>query len=170
MNTKLKLHKKKLLYMGTLGLMLAINNSNVLAEENMFTKNDNNTYYRREQIYLIFDMKSGNCQEYLLNKKENNNYVLEEIYDIENNTVKFSDMVTKKEHEVYLNYLKNNPSIVFLEDLSEYFSNIDIKEYYTLNEIKFLEPYIFNRIANDYLDKVLSKWILPYLLKSFFLL
>ena len=157
MSIKLKLHKKKLLYMGVLGLMLTMNNSKCLSEEKLYYGKEKYHTYKRDQIYLIFDMKSGNCQEYLLNIRVNNDNVLEEIYDLDNCVIKFSDIVSKEEHDIYLRHLKNSSNIVFLEDLEDYFSNTSIKEYYTLDEIKFLEPYIFNIIENKYLEKVLSK-------------
>lgn len=45
-------------------------------------------------------------------------------------------------NEDYYNYLINNNYVVSLANLSNYVEGIETKEYYTLEEIKELEPQI----------------------------
>ncbi|MBQ8891849.1 MAG: hypothetical protein IJ068_03180 [Bacilli bacterium] len=156
----LKLKKKKLMYMGLLGMMLVMNgcknssnssdiNTQVEVLNKINLKIDNTFYYKKENVYLIYDMQSAKCKEYVINNHVNqNNLVVEEIYDIQNDTVVFSDMYENGEHDIYYRFLRNNPRVVFLDDLGDYFPNKKLKDYYSIDEIRFLEPYIYNAIVN----------------------
>lgn len=151
--------KKKLIALGLLGVMLGTtgcknnNNFNIdldTKSSNIINlKRGNQFYYNKENIYLLFDMKTGRCKEYVINNRVNfNNDVVEEIYDIEKNIVIFSDKYKNGEHDVYYNYLYNNPGVFFI-CLGDCFANNEVKDYYSIDEIKFLEPYIYNAIINS---------------------
>ena len=155
---KLIKYKNKLIAMGLLGIM--IGTSGCQGQDNQLFDNgtsstitiNNNYYYKRENIYIIMD-KNGNCQEFFLN----NDKLVEKIYDIENSNVIFANVLKNGEDDIYYNYLENNLNVIFFKDLEYYLPHDEIKNYYSLKEIKALEYYLFN-ISNDkHKSKVLVK-------------
>ena len=169
--------KKKLIYMGIFGIMVGLNgletvfsNGNQssttptiqLDIDNLDKVNlntDNKLYYSKENTYLIFDIKTGTCHEYVLNNYINfNNEFVSEIYDVVNDKVIFSDKNSNGIDNVYYDYLKSSSIVVFLRDLEKYFPDMEVKDSYSLDEIRYLEPYIYNIILNQFENqKVLSK-------------
>ena len=150
MNHSLK--KKKILYMGLFGVMLLSgckdnNSNNNINKKQVPISIDNQAYYPKEQIYLIFDMESGKCQEFVLKKSiSNSNQVSEEIYNVLKEDVVLETNIPGDKNDIYYRYLKSLPNVVFLENLDEYLPGIIMKNYYTISEIRLLEPYIFNAI------------------------
>ena len=150
MNYSLK--KKKILCMGIFGVMLlsGCKNSNTIDNIKNDSKNINvnkQVYYPKEQLYLIFDIETRKCQEFVLKKSVSaSNKVSEEIYNIKKNEVILGTDIPGDKNDIYYRYLKDLPNVVFIENLSDYLPGINVKNYYTISEIRFLEPYIYDAV------------------------
>ena len=162
--------KKKLITIGVLGVMVGTSGCKNVDENGVpviksipKTYNSFNKYVedivrdfevhkicKTENVYLLYDKETFEVKEYIFNnifELFSKKYGIE-LYDIDseelicyNNGI--DDIVY---NEDYYKYLIDNNYIVSLANLSNYIEDIEVKEYYTLDEIRELEPQILESL------------------------
>lgn len=83
-----------------------------------------------------------------------------QLYDLETEELLVhSNNLTTTYNEEYYNYLVDNTYHVYLPSIDDYIEREQVKEYYTLDEIKELEPKILEglKIINKEKNKTLVK-------------
>lgn len=101
--------------------------------------------YNSANVYLLFNKETYEVSEYIYYKKDIlgglGNHV--ELYDLLNeNMLFYSDGISTTYNKEYYNYLIENNYQVCLTEVSDYIEGHTGKEYYSLDEIKELEPQI----------------------------
>lgn len=101
--------------------------------------------YNSSNVYLFFDKETYEVKEYIYYSR----YILGglgthiELYDLPNESMLvYSDGLNKTYNEEYYKYLLENNYHVCLTEVSDYVEGHTDKEYYSLAEIKELEPQI----------------------------
>lgn len=154
--------KKRLLALGLAGVMLGTAGCTSNKDENGVPKRNDipSTYsniedyykyvmqngeavklYKAENVYLLFDKETYDAEEYIFDN------VLwrygGQLYDLESEELLvYSSGISYTYNEKYNNYLKENNYQVCLKDVGDYVEGHVGKEYYSLDEIRELEPRI----------------------------
>ena len=158
--------KKRLLAVGLAGVMLGTAGCASNKDENGIPKhvsisseysNVDNYYkyiiqddepvklYNSANVYLLFNKETYEVSEYIYYERD----VLGglgrhiELYDLSNeNMIFYCDGINTTYNEKYYNYLRENNYHVCLTEVSDYIEGYTGKKYYSLDEIKELEPQI----------------------------
>ena len=101
--------------------------------------------YNSANVYLLFNKETYEVSEYIYYRRNIlgglGSHV--ELYDLPNeNMIVYSDGISKTYNEEYYKYLIENNYQVCLTEASDYVEGHTGKEYYSLDEIKELEPQI----------------------------
>lgn len=101
--------------------------------------------YNSVNVYLLFDKETYEVSEYIYYRRNIlgglGSHV--ELYDLPNeNMIVYSDGISTTYNEEYFKYLIENNYQVCLTEVSDYVEGHTGKEYYSLDEIKELEPQI----------------------------
>lgn len=101
--------------------------------------------YDSSSIYLLYDKETYEVDEYLF--KNQFTFLGDEyggeLYDLENEELlAYSNGIASSYNKEYYNYLMENNYLVILSNLSDYVDDCNIEEYYSLEEIRELEPQI----------------------------
>ena len=101
--------------------------------------------YNSSNVYLLFDKETYEVTEYIYYARNVlfglGNYV--ELYDLPSeNMLVYNDGISIIYNERYYNYIREHNYQVCLTDTSDYVEEHSSKEYYSLNEIRKLEPQI----------------------------
>lgn len=101
--------------------------------------------YNSANVYLLFNKETYEVSEYIFYKKN----ILGglgchvELYDLPNeNMIVYSDGISTTYNEEYYKYIIENNYQVCLTEVSDYVEGHTGKDYYSLDEIKELEPQI----------------------------
>ena len=158
--------KKRLLALGLVGVMLGTAGCTSNKDENGVPKrvsisseysNVDDYYkyvmqngeavklYNSANVYLLFNKETYEVSEYIFYKKNIlgglGSHV--ELYDLQNeNMIVYSDGISTTYNEEYYKYIIENNYQVCLTEVSDYVEGHTGKEYYSLDEIKELEPQI----------------------------
>jgi len=168
--------KKRLLALGLAGVMIgttgcSTNNNDVNGVPKRVSissvySNVNNYYkyviqngeavkvYNSQNVYLLFNKETYEETEYICYQK----IILFglgvycELYDLQTETmIGYCDGISRSYNEEYYKYLKENNYQICLANISDYVEGHISKEYYSLDEIRKLEPQIAEalRIINS---------------------
>ncbi len=101
--------------------------------------------YNSANVYLLFNKETYEVSEYIYYRRNIlgglGSHV--ELYDLPNeNMIVYSDGISTTYNEEYYKYLIENNYQVCLTEASDYVEGHTGKEYYSLDEIKELEPQI----------------------------
>lgn len=101
--------------------------------------------YNSSNVYLLYDKETYDVSEYLYYATKVvgglGNYI--ELYDLTSEEMLyFSSGISTTYNSDFYSYILDNNYQVCLADLSDYVEGYDIKDYYSLDEIKELEPLI----------------------------
>lgn len=101
--------------------------------------------YNSANVYLLFNKETYEVSEYIYYRRNVlgglGSHV--ELYDLPNeNMIVYSDGISTTYNEEYYKYLMENNYQVCLTEASDYVEGHTGKEYYSLDEIKELEPQI----------------------------
>ena len=101
--------------------------------------------YNSANVYLLFNKETYEVSEYIYYRRNIlgglGSHV--ELYDLPNeNMIVYSDGISTTYNEEYYKYLMENNYQVCLTEASDYVEGHTGKEYYSLDEIKELEPQI----------------------------
>ena len=97
--------------------------------------------YKAENVYLLFDKETYDVKEYIFDIVFG--IYGGQLYDLESEELLvYSGGISYTYNEEYNNYLKENNYQVCLKDISDYVEGDVGKEYYSLDEIRELEPQI----------------------------
>lgn len=101
--------------------------------------------YNSANVYLLFNKETYEVSEYIYYRRNIlgglGSHV--ELYDLPNeNMIVYSDGISTTYNEEYYKYLMENNYQVCLTEASDYVERHTGKEYYSLDEIKELEPQI----------------------------
>ena len=101
--------------------------------------------YNSANVYLLFNKETYEVSEYIYYERNIlgglGTHV--ELYDLPNeNMIVYSDGIRTTYNEEYYKYLIENNDQVCLTEVSDYVEGHTGKEYYSLDEIKELEPQI----------------------------
>ena len=101
--------------------------------------------YNSANVYLLFNKETYEVSEYIYYRRNVlgglGSHV--ELYDLPNeNMIVYSDGISTTYNEEYYKYLIENNYQVCLTEASDYVEGHTGKEYYSLDEIKELEPQI----------------------------
>ena len=101
--------------------------------------------YNSANVYLLFNKETYEVSEYIYYRRNIlgglGSHV--ELYDLPNeNMIVYSDGISTTYNEEYYKYLMENNYQVSLTEASDYVEGHTGKEYYSLDEIKELEPQI----------------------------
>jgi len=113
-------------------------------------------HYNSQYVYLLYNKETYEVEEYLF-KKTFLNYFGGALYNLESEELVFySDGIASNYNEEYYNDLIENSYIVSLVDISDYIEGHVVKDYYTLEEIKELEPLVREnlKIINEAKTKI----------------
>ena len=158
--------KKRLLALGLAGVMLGTAGCTSNKDENGVPKhvsisseysNVDNYYkyvmqngeavklYNSANVYLLFNKETYEVSEYIYYRRNIlgglGSHV--ELYDLPNeNMIVYSDGISTTYNEEYYKYLIENNYQFCLTEVSDYVEGHTGKEYYSLDEIKELEPQI----------------------------
>ena len=171
--------KKRLISLGLASVMVGItgcNNSdnNVNEEPSRIAISDK---YNNFEDYYKYAMKNGEAEKlynsknvYLLYNKETydvNEYIFTnevtifggaELYDLETEEMLvYGDGIATTYNRNYFEYLVENNYQVCLNEVSDYVEGHVVKEYYSLEEIKELEPLVKESLKIINLTKVKTK-------------
>lgn len=161
--------KKRLIALGILGVMLGTSGCQKVDENGVPLRTkipDNYNSYSKyvdvvvrdgqvkrickaENICLFYDKESFEVNEYIYDYafKLLGEQFGGDLYDLETEELIFhNDGLGHSYNEKYLLYLVDNNYIVSLEKISNYIERLEPKEYYTLEEIKELEPQILESL------------------------
>lgn len=101
--------------------------------------------YNSANVYLLFNKETYEVSEYIFYKKN----ILGglgchvELYDLQNeNMIVYSDGISTTYNEEYYKYIIENNYQVCLTEVSDYVEGHTGKDYYSLDEIRELEPQI----------------------------
>ena len=154
--------KKKLLALGLVGMMLGATGCTSLDENGVPTRIKIGSSYSNVEDYYKYAIQDGKAVKlynssniYLLFNKETyevsefiyRDYVTwfggVELYDLESEEMLvYGDGINTEFNEDYYNYILKNNYQVCLNEISDYVEGHDSKEYYSLDEIRELEPQI----------------------------
>ena len=116
--------------------------------------------YNSANVYLLFNKETYEVSEYIYYKRN----VLGglgsrvELYDLTNeNMIFYSDGINTMYNKEYYKYLIENNYQVCLTEVSDYVEGHTSKEYYSLDEIKELEPQIVESLKIINFVKVKTK-------------
>lgn len=162
--------KKRLIALGILGVMIGTSGCKNVDENGIplrhlipkeYNKFDkyvvdvvrNNQVYKMcktENVYLLFDKETFAAKEYIYDTQfqlMGTGYGCQ-LYDIANeNLICYNDGIDDYVYNKdYYDYLMKNNYIVSLSDLANYIEDIEVKEYYSLDEIRELEPQILESL------------------------
>ena len=139
--------KKRLLALGLAGVMLGTAGCTSNKDENGVPKHVSiSSEYSNVDDYYKYVMQNGEAvSEYIFYKKN----ILcglgchVELYDLPNeNMIVYSDGISTTYNEEYYKYIIENNYQVCLTEVSDYVEGHTGKDYYSLDEIKELEPQI----------------------------
>lgn len=116
------------------------------------------TVYSGKNIFLVFDKETFDVKEYICNKGS----ITMQMYDLLTGYLLVNvSIFTQDVDNDYENYEKliDDNYIVELVNISDYLEDEEVKEWYTLDEIKELEPKIIEslKLINEYDSKVKVK-------------
>lgn len=101
--------------------------------------------YNSANVYLLFNKETYEVSEYIYYRRNIlgglGSHV--ELYDLPNeNMLVYSDGIDTTYNKEYYNYIRENNYQVCLTEVSDYVEGHTGKEYYSLDEIRELEPQI----------------------------
>lgn len=97
--------------------------------------------YKAENVYLLFDKETYTAEEYIFDTVHGE--YGGQLYDLETEElIMYSSGISYMYNEEYNNYLIENNYHVCLKDVCDYVEGHTGKDYYSLDEIKELEPQI----------------------------
>lgn len=121
--------------------------------ENYYTygvrNNEATKLYKSENVYILFNKENYEAEEYLYHSNWLGGV---ELYDLESEEMLvYSSGIATVYNEDYYDYIRENNYQVSLREVSNYVEGVEIKEYYSLDEIKALEPEILKalKIINE---------------------
>jgi len=116
--------------------------------------------YNGSNVYMLFNKETYEVSEYMYCRK----IILGglgthlELYDLPSeNMLVYSDGITTTYNEEYYDYIRENNYQVCLSDVSDYIEGYAGKEYYSLDEIRELEPQIVESLKIISSAKVKTK-------------
>ena len=112
--------------------------------------------YKAENIFLLYDKDTYEVNEYIYVDR----MLATQLYDLETEELLVhSNNLTTTYNKDYYEYLVDNTYHVYLPDIGNYIEGMEAKDYYTLEEIKELEPQILEglKIINSEKSKALVK-------------
>lgn len=125
--------------------------------ENYYTygvrNNEATKLYKAENVYILFNKENYEVEEYIYHVNWLGGV---ELYDLESEEMLvYSSGIATVYNEDYYNYIRENNYQVSLREVSNSVEGVEIKEYYSLDEIKELEPEILNalKIINELKNK-----------------
>ncbi len=176
--------KRRLVAVGLAGVMIGTtscslakenNTDNVLPERNAISteySNINNYYingvynnqevklYNSKNAYILFDKETYEAKEYIYYGKMvfgGLGYHVE-VYDlVSEELLAYSDGIDKKINNDYYKYLVENNYQVCLAEVNKYLNDKTAKDYYSLEEIRALEPEIAESLKTMYAVKTRTK-------------
>lgn len=117
-------------------------------------------YYNSDNVYLLYDKESYNVTEYIYASSD----ILfglarhTEVYDlVTEEMIVYCDGLGTVYNEEYYNYLLDNNYQVCLNEVSSYVEDYVDKDYYTIDEIRALEPQIEEGLKTINAAKVKTK-------------
>lgn len=101
--------------------------------------------YNSSNVYLFFNKETYEVSEYIYNKEiflgGLANYI--ELYDLPSeNLIFYTDGISRMYNKEFYKYLIENNYLVCLTEVCDYVEGYTAKDYYSLDEIKELEPQI----------------------------
>ena len=116
--------------------------------------------YNSANVYLLFNKETYEVSEYIFYKKNIlgglGSHV--ELYDLPNeNMIVYSDGISTTYNEEYYKYIIENNYQVCLTEVSDYVEGHTGKDYYSLDEIRELEPQIAENLKIINSAKVKTK-------------
>lgn len=114
--------------------------------------------YNSQNVYLLFDYETYEVKEYIF-KSPTSWIGGSELYDlVTEEMLAYGNGISNAYNEEYFEYLKANNYKVCLTEISTYVKGHISKEYYSLEEIKSLEPLIIENLKQINANKLkLSK-------------
>ena len=101
--------------------------------------------YKSSNVYLLFDKETYEVSEYIYygGKILGGLGTYVELYDLQSEEMlSYCDGIATSYNDDYYIFIMKNNYKVCLEDASDYVEGHESKEYYSLDEIKELEPHI----------------------------
>ncbi len=116
--------------------------------------------YNSQNVYLLFNKETYEVSEYIYYERDVlfglGNHV--ELYDLPSeNMITYNDGISTTYNKEYYNYLIENNYQVCLNELSSYVEGHISKDYYSLDEIRELEPQITSSLKIINAAKVKTK-------------
>lgn len=166
---ELKKMKKKLIALGILGVMIGTSGcknvdengipirQSIPSKYNLYNKyvqdvvrdGKADKLCKTKNVCLFYDKETLEVKEYIYDysfKLFDETYG-GDFYDIETEELIFhNDGFGNDYNKQYFLYLIDNNYVISLSDLSNYIEEINVKEYYTLEEIRELEPKILESL------------------------
>ena len=108
--------------------------------------------YKSENVYLLYNKESYEVKEYIYDGE----YDIE-LYDLKSEEmIAYSNPISSTYNKEYYYYIRDNNYQVCLNDVENYVEGRTNKEYYSLEEIKELEPKILEglKIINTAKQKI----------------
>ena len=111
--------------------------------------------YDSSKVYILYDKENYNISEYLVNKRPYS----AEVYELVSEEMIFYYSGLSNANAEYYTYLINNNYEVCLADIEDYIEGSILKDFYTLEEIRELEPKILEGLKkiNAAKQKTLNK-------------
>lgn len=95
-------------------------------------------FYKSQNIYLLYNKETYEVKEYIYNE----DFWSIELYDLESEEM----LVHTGYNRDYYEYMIENNYQVCLKDVNDYIEGHSIKEYYSFEQIKELEPQILESL------------------------
>ena len=115
--------------------------------------------YKMQNIILLCNKETYEVKEYIFDETLFG-YFGGQLYELDTeDLIVYSDGIGPTYNEKYYRYLMKNNYIIKFTNLSDLIENKELKEYYTLDEIKELEPEIIEglKLINKEKAKTLAK-------------
>ena len=112
--------------------------------------------YNSHNVFLLYDKEMYEVEEYIY-QDHITAFGGVELYDLETEEMLvYSNGIATTYNERFYNYLRENNYLVWLEEVSDYVEGHNVKDYYTLEEIKELEPLVREslKIINEAKTKI----------------
>ena len=108
----------------------------------------NTKEYKAQNIYLLCNKKTQDVRECIYaTKKIFGPLQSVELYDLNTEDILvYGNGIGSTLNQDYYDYLMENTYQICYQDISNYIEGVEPKDYYTLKEIKELEPIIINKI------------------------
>lgn len=113
--------------------------------------------YNSQNVYLLYNKDTYEVNEYIYHDYIINFFKSVELYDLETEEMlAYTNGIATKYNGEFYSYLIQNNYQVCLNEVSDYVEGHAVKDYYTLEEIKELEPLVREslKIINEAKTKI----------------